>query len=178
MTTAPQPVEIKNLRINPLNDPDELRDFDSGEHEVDRHIEKCCDWHGRYRNRTFCAFLPNQELAVGFYCLGISATESKYLDDEIVRSHGSFRYVPFIYLNYLAVRSEHQNNKIGTVLLMNALERCAHTILNIGIYGVALHALNDRSAGLYDRYGFREYGERKKYPFMILPAQSVLDLFT
>ncbi len=61
--------------------------------------------------------------------------------------------------------------------MMSALEKCANTIRNIGVYGVALNALNDRSAGLYDRYGFREYGGKAKYPFMILPAQSVLDLF-
>lgn len=177
MTTAPQSVDIENLRISPLVDRKVLEDFDSGENEVDRNINKCCDWHVRYRNRVFCAFLTDQEVAVGYYCLGISATESKYLDETIVRSHDTFGYVPFIYLNYLAVRSEYQNNKIGTILLMNALERCALTIKNIGVYGVALHALNDRSAGLYDRYGFREYGDRKKYPFMVLPAQSVLDLF-
>lgn len=177
MTTAHQPTDIKNLRIEPLADPEALKNFDSGEPEVDQNIDKCCDWHVRYRNRTFCAFLPNQELAVGYYCLGISATESEYLDDEIVRSHGAFKYVPFIYLNYLAVRLESQNNKIGTILLLNALERCSHTIRNIGIYGVALNALNERSVGLYGRYGFREYGDRKNYPFMVLPAKSVLDLF-
>ena len=177
MTTADPPLGGHKVRILPLEDPGALDDFDSGEREVDRHISKCCDWHGRYRNRTFCAFLEDEIQAVGFYCLGISAAESKYLDAEIVRSTESFGYVPFIYLNYIAVRSERQNQKIGTLLLMNALERCAQTIKNIGIYGVALHALNDRSAGLYERYGFREHSGGPKHPFMILPAQSVLDLF-
>lgn len=176
MTTARQSTDITNLKISHLDDPSVLSSFDSGEREVDRNIEKCCDWHGRYRSRTFCGFLPDQKLAAGFYCLGVSATESKYLDPEILKSHGTFKYVPFIYLNYIAVRIEYQNNKIGTILLMNAIERCSHTIRNIGIYGIALNALNDRSAGLYDRYGFRECGKRSKYPFMILPAQSVLDL--
>lgn len=177
MTTAPQSVDIKNLRIEPLDDHEALKDFDSGENEIDRHIATCCDWHQKYRRRTFCAFLSDEKIAVGFYCLGISATESKYLDDEILRSSDGHAYVPFIYLNYLAVRSEYQNNKIGTILLLNALDRCAHTVKNIGIYGVSLNALTDRSAGLYDRYGFREYGGRNKYPFMVLPAQSLIDLF-
>lgn len=178
MTTAPQPVDLKNLRIHPLSDSGQLEGFDSGEPEVDRYISKCCDWHVRYRKRTFCAFLADDQVAVGYYCLGISATDSKYLDEEITRSHDAFGYVPFIYLTYIAVRSGYQNNGIGTILLMNALERAANTIRDIGIFGVALNALNDRSAGLYDRYGFREYGKRKNYPFMVLPAQSVLDLFS
>ncbi len=179
MTTAPQPVDIKNLRIEPLASHESLRDFDSGEREVDRHIEKCCDWHRKYRQRVFRAFLPRGEesVAVGFYCLGISAAESKYLSEEILQTSDGQAYVPFIYINYLAVRREYQKNKIGTILLLNALERCAHTIKNIGIYGVALNAVTDRAAGLYDRYGFREYGGRSKYPFMVLPAQSLIDLF-
>ena len=101
----------------------------------------------------------------------------EYLDEEILRANESYKFVPFIYINYLAVQSEYQNNKIGTILLMNALQKCAHTITNIGIYGVALHAISDRVAGLYDRYGFRQCGKSSKFPFMILPAQSVLDLF-
>lgn len=177
MTTAPQSVDIGNLRIEPLDDHGALKDFDSGESEVDRHVEECCDYHQEYRRRTFCAFLSDEKIAVGFFCLGISASESRYLDDEIVRASGGHTYVPFIYLNYLAVRSEYQNNKIGTMLLINALERCAHAIKNIGIYGVALNALTDRVTGLYEKYGFREYGGRKKYPFMVLPAQSLIDLF-
>lgn len=178
MTTAPQTIDVRRLQIRPLADHQVLEGFVSGEDEVDRHIPLCCERHDRYRTRIFCGFLPDLHFAVGYYCIGISATESKYLDEKIVHSSDSFGYVPFVYLNYLAVRSEFQGNKIGTILLLNALEKSADVIRNIGIFGVSLHALNDRSAGLYDRYGFREYGKRSKFPFMILPAQSVLDLFT
>jgi len=177
MTAARPSVDLRNLRIEPLADPEALKDFDSGEREVDRHIPKCCEWHRRYRHRVFCAFLGTQSIAVGFYCLGISASESKYLSEEIIKTSEGHAFVPFIYLNYLAVRLDYQQNGIGTILLLNALERCAHTVKNIGIYGVALHALTDLAAGLYDRYGFREYGGRTKYPFMVLPAQTLIDLF-
>lgn len=176
MTTARQTVDIESLRIVPLADSNQLNDFSCGESEIDRNVTKCCGWNDIYRCRVFCAVLGDKTNACGFYCIGISASESKYLDENIVRASGGRNYVPFIYIHYLGVRSELQNNKIGTVLLMHALERCSYVIKNIGIYGVALNALNDRAAGLYDRYGFRAYG-RHRYPFMILPALSVLDLF-
>ena len=178
MTTADRPVDLQKLRIDSLVTPDVLGEFISGEDEVDRNVEKCCKWHGQYRNRVFCAFLPDICSAVGFYCLGISASKSKYLDQDVVRASGGRAFVPFIYLNYLAVRSEYQNRRIGTLLLLNALDRCALTVKNIGIYGVALHALTDRAAGLYDRYGFREHKPSGKFPFMILPSQSLIDLFS
>lgn len=174
--TAPHPVDIKKLRIEPLADASALEGFSCGESEVDRNVEKCCKWHETYIRRAFCAFLGTEKSSCGFYCISISASESKYLDEKLVRASGGGNYIPFIYLNYLAVSSPYQNNQIGTILLMHALARCAYVIKNIGVHGVALHALNDRSAGLYDRYGFREHG-KNKFPFMILPALSVLDLF-
>lgn len=176
MTTAHRPVDPSTLRVEPLIDAIALEGFSCGEAEIDRNIPKCCEWHAIYSRRVFCAFLPDEKTACGFYCIGISASESKYLDQKLVRASGGKNYVPFIYLHYLAVSRDLQNNRVGTILLMHALARCSLVIKNIGIHGVALHALNDRAAGLYDRYGFREYS-KSRYPFMVLPALSVLDLF-
>ena len=62
------------------------------------------------------------------------------------------------------------------MLLGNALDRCAVTIRNVGAYGVALNALNEDAARLYERYGFRPVDENMRFPVMVLPAQSVLEL--
>ena len=43
---------------------------------------------------------------------------------------------------------------IGTILLLNALERAYMVCKNVAIYGVALRSLNDRTTKLYQRYGF------------------------
>src|SRR5216683_1701904 len=165
--------DIRSLRIVPLSDHGWLAGFDSGEQEIDRNIERCCEKHDTYRGRTFCAMIDGHPNAYGFYSLGVSAHDSKYLSEEMIKASGGHAFVPFIYLNYLAVRKDYQNQRIGTLLLMHALSRCEQVVRNVGgVYGVALHALTDRAAGLYDGYGFREYS-RSKYPFMILPAQSL-----
>ena len=177
MTTAHPTVDPRCVRIEPLPNAAVLANFCSGENQVDRHIDHCCNFHDRYRKRTYCAFVPDVEFAVGFYCVGISAADSEHLDREIYEPRdGRFGHIPFIYLNYLGVRSEFQNQKIGTLLLVSAIERSWPTIRDIGAYGIALHALTDRAAGLYDRYGFREHGSHR-HPFMILPALSIRDLF-
>ena len=174
MTTAR--LDLHSLRIVPLSDHEWLAEFESGENEIDKNINLCCEKHDTYRARTFCAMIDGHPKAFGFYTLGISAHDSKYLDQEIVRATGGRPFIPFIYLNYLAVMRVYQNQGIGTILLMNAVLRSSQVIRNVGgVYGIALHALTDRAADLYDRYGFRPYGQHK-YPFMVLPAQSVLDL--
>lgn len=175
--SAHQQVDLKQLTISPLADALCLSDFDSGAREVDRHIAECCYWHVKYRRRVFCAFLPGENKAVGFYCLSISASETKNFSQKFLHYFEGRSYIPFIYIDYLGVIKDLQEKGIGTILLLNAIQRCSHTIKNIGVFGIALNAINERAAGLYDRYGFCEYGGRKNYPFMVLPAQSVLDLF-
>ena len=114
-------------------------------------------------------------MAHGFYALGMSATETKHLAGAIIHSAEDRAYVPFIYLNYIAMREELQNQKVGTMLLMNALTRCAQVARNIGVYGVALNALTQRAGSLYEKFGFRAHDD-KKFPLMILPARSLFEL--
>jgi len=176
MTIARPPLDTRSLRIIPLSDAGLLDAFDSGESEIDRNIDRCCERHHKYRSRVFCAIVDGEQSAYGFYCLSISASESKYLAEEIIRANEGRAFVPFLYINYLAVRKDWQNQKIGTLLLIDALTRCERVVRDVGVYGVALNALTERAARLYEKYGFRPYGETK-YPLMILPARSLIELF-
>ena len=179
MTTAATKVDIQRLRIVPLPSAAAFDDFHCGEREIDRNLPKCCEWHACHRARAFCAYINGDPTLYGFYCLGQHAHEARAVEGFFERASDDTRsFVPFIYLNYLAVREGLRRQKIGTILLLNALERCAAVIRNIGAYGVALHALTDDAAALYDRYGFRSKSSGSaKYPLMVLPAQSILDLF-
>jgi GNAT superfamily N-acetyltransferase len=127
---------------------------------------------------VYCAYLPDEPHMYGFYCLGLHAHDAKTIAGFFTSASDDARnFVPFIYISYLAVREGWRRQKIGTVLLLNALDRCAIVIKNIGAYGVALHALTSDSAALYDRYGFKAKNPSEKTPLMVLPAQSVLDVF-
>jgi GNAT superfamily N-acetyltransferase len=105
--------------------------------------------------------------------VAISAHDSKYLQDLSPEA-----YIPFVYLRYLGVRRQFQRQKVGTMLLMNFLQRCSQVVVDIGgVYGAAVHALTDQAASLYDNLGFREYrpgGSTR--PFMILPVRALADL--
>lgn len=178
MTTAGPVLDLKSLRFVPLPSASALAGFQCGEDEIDRNLPKCCQWEERHRARVFCAYLPSDPIPSGFYCLGLHAHDAKAVHGFFARASDDVRnYIPFIYLDYIGVRQELRRNGIGKLLMMHALERCAIVIRNVGSYGVALHALNDVAARLYERYGFRPVDEKAKLPFMVLPAQSVLDLF-
>lgn len=175
MTTALPHPDITKLRFLRLSSRVAFRDFESGEGEIDRNLQKCCDWHDKHRAKVFCAHMDGVEEAYGFYCLAISASDAKYMDEDIARANDYRAFVPFIYVNYFAVRKEFQNQKVGTMLLGNMLSRCGNLVRNVGVFGIALNALTPRVSKLYDRYGFRQRNETK-YPLMILPTQSLIDL--
>ena len=179
MTTVAPALDVGRLRIVPLPSDTAFADFRSAEDEIDRNLGKCCEWQRCHRARVFCAYLADEPDMYGFYCLSMHAHESKAVEGFFTRSSDDVRgFVPFIYLNYLAVREGWRRRKIGTVLLLNALQKCSVVISTIGAYGIALNALTDDAIALYDRYGFKAPNPRRqKAPLMVLPAQSVLDLF-
>lgn len=177
MTTAAPKLDIQHLKIVPLRSSAAFDGFSCGEHEIDRNLSKCCEWHETHRARVFCAYINDEPTLYGFYCVGQHAHGAASVGSLFRRSSDDTRaYVPFIYLNYLAVRDGWRRQKIGTILLMNALERCAVVTRNIGSYGVALKALTDDAVAFYDHFKFRAVDDSQKYPFMVLPAQSVLGL--
>jgi GNAT superfamily N-acetyltransferase len=176
MTTALPTPDIRSLKFSALVDPTQLRSFECGESQIDRSIAKCCEWHVMHRAKTFCAHVDGVPEAYGFYSLGIIAQDPKGMDADIVKAGEGRNFVPFIYLHYIAVRVEFQKQKIGTMMLINMLERCYTVTSNVGIFGVALNALTPRAIALYHKYGFRQRNETK-YPLMILPSQTLSDLF-
>lgn len=173
MTSALPPLKPANINIAPLVDRSVLDGFSCGERQIDRAVEKCCSLNSDHKARTFCASMPSDLKAVGFYTLSIMPADGSRLDPDITR--GTYGHIPFIYLNYLAVREDLLRRRIGTFLLGHALDRCIEVARNVGSYGVALHALNDVAEGIYSSYGFAAV-DSKKMPMMILPVKSLFDI--
>src|SRR5260370_33782623 len=107
MTTARPALDIRQIKIIPLSSRDALSGFASGEREIDRALGKCCDWQDKHRVRIFCAMMAGRQQAYGFYSLGVSATEAKYLSGEVLQGAEDQSYIPFIYLKYLAVANDY-----------------------------------------------------------------------
>ncbi len=115
-------------------------------------------------------------LARGFYSLSVIGEKSKALIPEVVEHHNQSGFVPFIYIDFLAVERQFQNKQLGTLLISHALERAAYVAQNVGVYGIALHSLNERTTALYHRYGFRSKTKNPQHQFMAMPARTLFDL--
>jgi len=125
--------------------------------------------------RTYWAHDGDAAKAIGFYTLSIMPASADRLNPDITfgRTGGT---IPFIYLNYLGVVSDIQNQGLGKILLGHALNRCALVARTVGSFGVALHALTERAGSLYYRYGFRPVDGAGRPPFMVLPIKTLFEL--
>ena len=62
--------------------------------------------------------------------------------------------LPAIYIGTLAVARHLQSNKLGTILLIDALRRAHFISQNVAVFGVALRSLNPKTTKFYERHGF------------------------
>lgn|SRR5262249_34020326 len=175
MTTANPSLDLKNITISVLSEHHHISDFSCGESQLDQFIcKKARKYHTRNRVKVFCAQPRDGHTAYGLYTLTIKIEETnKLLHNE--RDHITDRYFPAIYIGTLAVLSRYQRNGLGTILLMNALQRAYYISQNVAVFGVALRSLNERTTMLYQKYGFG-LREEAKTPLMVLPIWSLNEL--
>lgn len=168
-------MDLQSIHIKTLTDLCRIEKFRCGEREIDQWAcKKAKPLHQDNKTKIFCAREGDNGTILGFYDLSFASRAVPNLDskDESFYRSG----VPLIYINYLAVLRSCQNQKLGTLLLLNALRK-AHTVaLNVAFYGVALKSLNDRTTALYRKYGFKPVDE-KVHTFMILPVWDLYELF-
>ncbi len=152
--------------------------FICGVSEIDEWCRtKAADRDRQNRSRLFCAVIAGRTAIAGFYSLSVRGSDPKHIAADIVRDFNEAGFVPLVYIDYLAVQRELQGNRLGTLLLMDALRRCRDIMRNTGCAGVALNALTPRTTAWYERFGFRQRQKgAAQFPLMVLPAQSLLDL--
>jgi GNAT superfamily N-acetyltransferase len=172
------PLDIHNVVIRTLADTDGFADFTCGVSEIDDWCRsKAADSDRRHKSRVFCATLNDSRQVSGFYSLSVRGSDAKHVGAEIARDFNESGFVPFVYIDYLAVRRELHRRQLGTIILMDALHRCSGLIRNMGCAGIALNSLTPQATAWYESFGFRRRQRgMAQFPLMILPAQSLLDL--
>lgn len=168
-------LDLKKFTISTLGSEHKLTSFQCGERSLDQFInKKATKYHHRNRVKIFCAHERDRHLVHGLYTLTMRIEETNKLTQS-EQDHVSDKHFPAIYIGTLAVSRHWQNQKLGTILLMNALQRSYFVAQNVAVFGVALRSLNERTTKFYERYGFgkREDGAS---PLMVLPIWSLCEL--
>jgi GNAT superfamily N-acetyltransferase len=111
----------------------------------------------RGATRTFVVADPTARVH-GYYAL--VAPEVKHeAATRKVRSGMSRHFpIPVVLIARLAVDREYQGRGLGRSLLLDALQRIDRASVEIGLRAVLVHAIDDRAAEFYRRYGFESSG--------------------
>jgi GNAT superfamily N-acetyltransferase len=136
-----------------LTDDHDLTQFDSGEQALDAWLRD----HARITARrglsaTHVWAAPDGGV-LGYATLAASTLNRTDLPKSV--GHGFPETIPSVLLARLALHRELRGQKLGSVLLVDALGVAARSAADVAAAFVVVDALNDRAAKFYQDNGFR-----------------------
>jgi len=86
----------------------------------------------------------------------------------------AYKSIPTTLLGRLAVDKQYQGQKIGKILLIDALKRCYEISKIIGSFAVVVDPIDNNAENFYQKYGFITLPDSKK---MFLPIKTIQQIF-
>lgn len=136
----------------PLTAEHELSAFQSGEPVPDEWLRKraLANQDGG-ASRTY-VITEDGTTVVGYYALAVGAVMAQEAVGRVRRNMPD--PIPVMVLGRLAVAESHQGRGLGADLLRDAVLRTLQAAEIAGIRALLVHALHERAARFYERWGF------------------------
>ncbi len=156
------------IRLEPLTGRHDRNGFDCGVEVLNLWLKQTALQHqGKGVSRTFVA-VPADEAAVqswaqsgyaveangilGFYALSSAFVLIDDLPPKQARHYP--RQIPVTRLGRLAIQADMQGQRLGQLLLADAVNRARAAAQAVGSAGLFVDAKNETAARFYQRYGF------------------------
>ncbi len=122
-------------------------------------------------SKTYVAVYEGQNQVQGYYSISVDGVAL----DLMPTPAGMPSKVPLLLIGRLAVDNANQNRGLGTDLLMHAFQTSMKVAEAVGIYAVAVDALNERVKHFYEKFGFTPFTDSSLHLF--LPLDEIRPLF-
>ena len=99
---------------------------------------------------------PDGKTIAGFYTLSQYALDLDVVPEEIARKLPKYSHVPATLLGRLAVSMSFRGQRLGEILLMDALKRSHQGSRQLASFAVIVDAKDDSAVAFYKKYGFLE----------------------
>jgi GNAT superfamily N-acetyltransferase len=144
------PLKIEALNANHLR-----KAFDCGDRSLNTYLQQYARQNVKHRiNKVFVATdITAPQTILGYYTLSAGSVRADDLPPEHKRSLPNYP-VPVALLGRLAVDQQHQGQRLGTILLADAVQRVEQASEVIGVYAIVVDALNPAAAEFYRQFGF------------------------
>ena len=157
------------LTINSLNTGHLRKTFDCGEPSLNTYLHRYARQNIKNRiNRVFIASpVDSEKSIVGYYTLSAGSISA---DDLPLKQKNRLpNYpVPIALLGRLAVDKQYQGQRLGSVLLADAIQRIEQASEVLAVYAIVVEALNPSVAEFYQGFGFTPFSDKPLKLFLPL----------
>lgn len=161
--------------IVPLTADHDRPAFNCGKPSLDAYLKSYAVQNQKKNiSRTFVALHPGSNRIAGYYTVSSGSVAFEVLPKD--RQNGLPKYpIPVVHVGRLAVDQTAQGQRLGEILLMDALRRAKRVASSeLGICGVEVYALDEQAKTFYLKYGFTELTDDKLH--LYLPMSVVQQL--
>ncbi len=159
----------------PLNTSHKKNNFNCGKYLLDNYLHKQAKQDVK-RKLTVCFILATKDNTVqGYYTLSNAGIPSNELPEDLRKKYPrSYTNLTATLLGRLAVDQSFQGQKIGELLLLDALKRSFEvSTTEIGSMAVIVDPLDADAVKFYEKYGFITLPDSGK---MFLPMATIAAL--
>lgn len=166
---------MADWRIERLDGSHERSGFACGKATLDDFIRKLVSQYER-RNlgRTYVAVRGEEKRVLGYYTLASGAVPFGSLPGGVAKRLPKHP-VPVVLLARLAVDTIDRGQRLGEMLLIDALRRSLALAELLGIHAVEVDAIDAEAKTFYEKYGFVGLPDQELH--LYLPITTIRDSF-
>ena len=168
--------ETTRLHFEPLGPAHDRAAFSCGVEGLDNYLRKQAGQDVRKRVAVAFVLTPDGKTVAGYYTLSQYSVELDAIPDGLAAKLPKYPFVPATLIGRLAVSNEFRGQRLGELLLMDALNRCLSGSKQVASAVVIVDAKDDSAAAFYKKYGFIELPKTPKRLF--LPMATIEKLFS
>ncbi len=161
--------------VQPLQDKHARANFFSGVIALDRYFQLQAGQDSRRRVAAPFVLVDDREKIIGYYTLSAYSVALVNLPAETVKRLPKYPFLPATLLGRLAVSREHQGQKLGQFLLMDALRRSLRNTREFGSIGVVVDAYDATAEKFYLYHEFNLLPGQTGKLFLAMP--TIMKLF-
>jgi predicted GNAT family N-acyltransferase len=164
------------FKIELLDSRKHLRpEFSCGKESLDNYIRQQASQDLKRQVATVFVLINEPDTAVlGYYTLSAFTVDITQLDTAFAKKLPRYPRLPATLLGRLAVDQNQKGQRLGELLLIDALKRSLNVSKQVASLAVIAEAIDQNAVNFYTKYGFQPFQENPMK--LYLPMSSIENL--
>lgn len=146
---------MAEFKIIPFHNQLNRKDFDCASDELNHYFQKQLSQDIKRRIASCFVVVTHDNQVAGFYTLASTSIKISNLTEHERKKLPRYPTIPATLLGRLAVDNRFKGKKLGTAMIVNALQRCVDS--EIASYALIVEAKDQEAINFYRHLGFLSY---------------------